>query len=142
MSSPLTLMRTYCRVAVLALALSAATFGASPVSAQNLEPNFSIGGGAAVQPETKSYGAQPNKGSRDFQLGCLSNREIRRGLREYGFSDISFVRQLRRSRVLVEALYEDDWYYSMRVNRCTGYVDRVTPLYPLYDDDDDDDYDD
>jgi hypothetical protein len=26
--------------------------------------------------------------------------------------------------------------YSMRVNRCTGYVDRVRPLYPIYDDDD------
>ena len=64
-------------------------------------------------------------------------RLIRRGLRDYGFEDIAFIRELSRNRVVVEALYEDDWYYSMRVHRCRGYVDRVRPLYPAdegYDD--------
>ncbi len=67
-------------------------------------------------------------------FSCLSNSQIRRGLRRVGFEEIEFVRELRNDRVVVEALYErDGWVYSMRVDRCDGRVDRIRPLY-YYDD--------
>jgi hypothetical protein len=132
----------------MALTLAAAAIGATPASAQSLGPDFNIGGsaeqpdsGGPAQPNAKSFGTQRDYNSRGFQLGCMSNREIRRGLRDYGFSDIEFTRILGRSRVKVQALFEDDWYYSMWINRCSGHVDRVVPLYPADTNDNGDTYD-
>jgi hypothetical protein len=120
-------IRSLAAVIVTAIALAAV-----PAQAQKLGTEFSFGGGKA-QSDTQSFSTQRHSGP-SIQI-CLTNRQIRRGLRDYGFTDIQFVRNLPRERVVVEALYEDDWYYSMRVHRCKGYVDRVRPLYPAWDDD-------
>ena len=98
----------------------------APIQAQSLGREFSFGGGQAA---TGARSLGPGKEDRLSIQICLTNRQIRRALREYGFSDIEFVRSLPRDRVIVEALHEDDdWYYSMRVHRCRSYVDRVRPL--------------
>lgn len=61
-------------------------------------------------------------------MRCLTDREIRRGLQNYGFFNLAIVRELPRNRVTVEGA-QGNWVYSMRVDRCTGEVDRVERLY-------------
>lgn len=129
------LIHTSTRVRTLLAVLGAILMfsGAAPTQAQSLGSDFSLGGSQAES------GARTLGSGSDDRLSiqiCLTNRQIRRALRNYGFSDIEFVRNLPRERVIVEALYnEDDWYYSMRVHRCRSYVDRVRPLYPSWDSD-------
>jgi hypothetical protein len=60
---------------------------------------------------------------------CLTNKQIRRGLAQVGFEDIDFVKELKGHRVRVEALYQDGWVYSLRVDRCDRSVDQIKPLY-------------
>ena len=45
-----------------------------------------------------------------------------------------------KRNVRVQAGY-DDWYYSMRIHRCSGVVDKIKKLYPVWDDEDWDDDD-
>ena len=52
---------------------------------------------------------------------------------DWGFHRDEFRRG--QNRVRVEAGY-DDWVYSMRINRCSGMVDRIKKLYPVDDEDD------
>jgi len=115
-----------------AIVLCALAIGSAPAAAQSLDLEFSFGTGGGGNSETQTFGTE--KKGKDFAPACLTDRQIKRGLRDYGFEDIAITRQLSRNRVTVEALYEDDWYYSMRVHRCRGYVDRVRPLYPADDD--------
>lgn len=116
-----------------AIALCALAIGSAPAAAQNLGLEFNFGAENGGKSEMQTFDSGKSK---EFAPVCLTNRQVRRGLRDYGFEDIDIVRELSRNRLIVEALYEDDWYYSMRVHRCRGYVDRVRPLYPA-----DDDYD-
>lgn len=119
MNAILTKIQKTGRVAVIALALGASSLTAAPAFAQsgpsvNFSLEFGSGGGSF---STERRG-------RD----CLTDRQIRRGLRDIGFRDISFGRNLGRNRVEVIAEWENGRDYSMRVNRCTGRVDRVQRL--------------
>jgi len=129
------------RAAVLALVLAGTAMSAMPAQAAPLQPlqGFSLdvkpqGGG----PQTKQFNdfkkkqVDPNV----FFDWCLTDKQIRRGLRSYGFTDIDIVGHQGKNRVRVEAAY-GDWYYSMRINRCSGEVDRIRKLYPIWDDEDD-----
>ncbi|MDP1729638.1 MAG: hypothetical protein Q8L54_00360, partial [Devosia sp.] len=106
------------RAAVVALVLGAASVTAMPAMAQS-EPSFNfrlgIGSGGGFD-----FGIESR--SRDFDRlrFCLTNNQIRRGLRDYGFRDIEIVRD-NRQRVEVIARYGRAWY-RLRVSRCTGEV--------------------
>lgn len=126
------------RAAVIALALGASVVTAAPALAQSGEPqlNFQLelgngGGGAQFQmaPGGNPQGrvAVPDDGGFDPSYWCLSDRDIRRGLGQYGFREVRVVRELRRERVEVVARYGSR-YYSMRVDRCSGKVDQVKRL--------------
>lgn len=115
MTQILATLRKSGRAAVVALALGAATVTAIPTPAM-AQPsfNFSIeldGGGLKFRGDDRD---------RDHRF-CLTNREIRRGLRAHGFRDIDIVRERSRNRVEVIARFGRSWYL-MRVNRCTGDV--------------------
>lgn len=101
------------RAAVVALALGAATVAAVPTPAM-AQPSFNfsleLGGG-----DLKFRG-----GDRDRRF-CLSNSEIRRGLRANGFRDIDIVGERGRNRVEVIARYGRS-SYLLTVNRCNGNV--------------------
>jgi hypothetical protein len=65
---------------------------------------------------------------------CLSKNQIRNKLVQARFDDIDFANGLTQFRVRVEALYEaDGWIYSMIVNKCTGEITMVAPLYAALD---------
>lgn len=65
---------------------------------------------------------------------CLSKNQIRNGLVRAKFDDIDFVNGLTQFRVRVEALYEaDGWIYSMIIDKCTGEVTMLAPIYAAVD---------
>jgi len=110
------------RAAVVALALGAAALTAAPVQAQSGPSfNFNLDLGTGSMEFGPRHG-----GPGDFDR-CLTNRQIRRGLADYGFRDVDIRRELGRNRVEAVGRYGRSWY-SMRVNRCSGRVDRVERL--------------
>ncbi|KKB83674.1 hypothetical protein VW29_13270 [Devosia limi DSM 17137] len=126
--------KTFTRAAVIAIALGAAAVSAVPAMAQEAPQAFSLqlpggqGGGA------ETFGAQRHGGGGwggnhggGWAQRCLTNREVRRGLADYGFRRVEVTRELRRDRVEVLAQY-GSWDYAMRVDKCTGEVDRIERL--------------
>lgn len=106
------------RAAVIALALGSASITAVPTPAMaQAGPSFSfqIGIGDGDGNLTLHFGDD------EFVRHCLTNRQIRRGLRAHGFRNIDIVRQRSRNRVEVIASYGHRWYLLL-VNRCTGRV--------------------
>jgi hypothetical protein len=108
------------RAAIVALTLGAATVTAiEPAQAQSFSFKFGISGGGS----DFSFGIRDG---RKFKRECLTNNEIRRGLRRNGFDDIRFLDR-RGVRVKVYAEFGRR-AYVLTINRCTGRVidiDRV-----------------
>ena len=130
----LTKLHTAGRASVVAVILAGATLAAMPVEAAPLK-GFSLD----VKPQGDQKGMQLRNFKNDdnaFFFWCLTDKQIHRGLRAYGFFDIDIVAHLGKNRVRVEAGWVD-WYYSFRVNRCSGEVDRIKRLYPAWDDEED-----
>lgn len=118
-------LKSIARAATIAVVLGGATMVAAPAMAQSGPGNsFSLelnGGGGGRGGDFETFG----RGGNDFNIGfCLTNNQVRSGLREYGFRDVRIVRELQRQRVEVRAEY-GRYLYSMRVDKCTGWVDRV-----------------
>jgi len=137
------------RAAVVALALGGSLAAAMPAQAQSpggpamtfqLDLGNGNGGGFDGGPRGQGRVIVPDQG---FGQGpgwnhrpgggrdrfCLDDRQIRRGISWQGFDDVRIRRDLGRSRVEVTGVY-GRWLYSMRVDRCSGYVDRVQPVRP------------
>lgn len=127
MTQVLSTLKRSGRAAAIALALGAATISAvptpvmaHPVVAQSPSFSFSIeiGGGRG---DLRFRG-----GDRDRRF-CLSNAQIRRGLRAEGFYDIEIVGERGRNRVEVIASFGRRTYL-LTVNRCTGRVQIIERL--------------
>lgn len=114
------------RAAIVALTLGASVMAAAPAVAQSQPSfNFQFGVGGDGKP---SFGfGVDSGGDRIRPQVCLTNRQIVRGLRDEGYRDVEIVRELPRNRVGVIARDGRIWY-SMRVHRCTGEVDRIERL--------------
>lgn len=123
MSDILSNFKSSGRAAVLALALGAMGLASMPAMAQSVPPapSFSFEFGIHGGGHGHSYGID-RRGDR-FRRDCLTNNEIRRGLRRNGFEDIRFVDR-RGVRVTVVAEY-GRWDYRMSVDRCTGKVSDI-----------------
>lgn len=137
MTSISTSFKTVTRAAVVALALGATTLSAAPAFAQDAPSGFSLqlpgGNGETQRSQTFGNGPQGNHGGwdDDYEFRCLTNREVRRGIAAYGFRRVQIVRELRRHRVEVRATY-GNWLYSMRVDKCTGEVNRVQRIRRVF----------
>lgn len=130
MTSLITTFQKTGRAAVIALVLGASAITAAPAVAQSGQPQFNfqldLGNGGA----SMSMGTQQGRvmvPEHDRRRFCLTDRQIRRGLAQYGFRDARVTREFSRGRVEVIARYGRN-FYSMRVNRCTGEVSRVERL--------------
>ena len=135
MTSPILFQKT-ARAAVVAIVLAVVAMSPAQAAPPNLSSSFSLevkpqGGDQKQLQQFRNRQFAPS----DFYDWCLTDRQIRRGLRSYGFTDIELVGNSSRNRVRVEATY-GDWVYSMRVHRCSGMVDRIKKLYPVWEDDD------
>lgn len=136
----LNMLRQTSRAAVLAVVLAGTALSAVPVQAAPLG-GFSLdvkpqGGDQKQLQQFKKKNFGPN----DFFNWCLTDKQIRKGLINYGFEEVHIVDHLSKNRVRVEAAY-DEWYYSFRVNRCSGVVDKIKKLYPVWDEEEEDDDD-
>jgi hypothetical protein len=70
----------------------------------------------------------------DVDEWCAGKGDIRDGLIRAGFSGMDVIDRMNGFRLRVEALYlSDGWYYSMLVNRCTGEVSVLSPIYAASD---------
>lgn len=116
------------RAAIVALTLGAATITALPAQAQS-EPSLNFQLGMGNDGNTMSFGQGQRKRGNDrfFIDRCLTNSQVERGLRHYGFRNVDVIRNLGRNRVLVVASWRSR-DYSMRVNKCTGEVSNVQRL--------------
>lgn len=129
MSHLMSLVKTGGRAAIVALTLGASTLAVVP-AAQAQSFNFQFGVDGSGKP---SVGFGVDSGDRDRRgrpirpQVCYSEREIIRGIRSEGYRDVQIVRQLPRNRLGVIARDGRTWY-SMRVNQCTGEVDRIERL--------------
>ena len=106
------------RAAAVAVALGAASIVAvpAPVMAQSFNFEFPIAGGEG----NFSFGI--GRDGVRVRRACMTNNEIRRSLRDEDWSDIRIMGR-DGNWVRVAARWDDnDRYYTMRVNRCTGKV--------------------
>lgn len=120
MSTTLSTLRKSGRAAIVALALGAVSFTPMPAMAQSFSFEFGIDGGGS------SFSFGTNRRGDRIRRDCLTNNEIRRGLRREGFDDIRFLDRSGR-RVEVIADYGRATY-RMTVNRCTGRVSNIERL--------------
>ena len=135
MTTLLSHFKSFGAAVLIAATLGTAGLAVSPAVAQGEPPSgFSLGVPQASpgdstsnnrmsgDPSTSDTGHY-NPDTDDFYY-CLDDRDIVNGLRDYGFQRVRIVRYLRGERVEVTAYWGRN-QYSMRVDRCTGEVDRV-----------------
>lgn len=118
------------RAMIAALVIGAASISAMPAQAAggNVAFGFNFNSGNGV---SFSVGADQQHHGKRMQhkrrhRSCMNDRQLRRGLRDYGFRAISFGGE-RRGKVRAEAT-RGRWEYSMRVDRCDGEVSRLTKV--------------
>jgi hypothetical protein len=86
--------------------------------------------GQELQTQMKKFGYDED----ELDDWCLSKKQIRKGLIKANFDDVDFVTSLKDHRVRIEALYEGDgWVYTMQIDKCTGQVSMINPLYAAAD---------
>ncbi|WIJ23541.1 hypothetical protein [Devosia sp. RR2S18] len=129
MTTTLTRFKTAASALCIGMALAAAT----PVAAQeSLSPttgsDYARGSwGNGFGPRHWQHWNDGGWDRPEHGRRCLRDREVRRGIGDYGYRNVEIVGELRRDRVEVRAV-KRNWLYSMRVDRCTGEVDRVERL--------------
>jgi hypothetical protein len=129
MTHLMTLVKTGSRAAIIALTLGASTFAIVPAAQAQPSFNFQFGVGPDGKPSV-GFGVDSDGDRRGRPIRpqvCYSDREIIRGIRNEGYRDVQIVRELPRNRLGIIARDGRTWY-SMRVNQCTGEVDRVERL--------------
>ena len=117
--------KTVIRAAIVALALGGSAIATIPTQAQQgpaFSFNLNIPGGRG----DLTFGGGNAFGNQSGPAGhrCLTNREIRRGIEANGYERVEIKRELQSNRVEV-AGQNGNWLYSMRVDKCSGEVDRL-----------------
>ena len=112
-------------ISVVALILgSTAIVGAAPVQAAQPSFGFSLNFG-----NSGKAGITLHFGDKNYFKYCLSNSQIRSALRHKGYSDVRIVRESNnQNKVWAVGRKHGDWF-SMRVDRCSGKVDRVREIH-------------
>jgi hypothetical protein len=112
--------KTSSRAALAALIIGAASVSAMPAQAAN--PNFSFGFNTGNGLTFYFGDGQQHRGLNKHrrQQVCMTNRQIRRDLRDSGFRQIRFGKA-QNGKVRVFAI-RGRWEYKLNVNRCSGRV--------------------
>ncbi|MDB5586925.1 MAG: hypothetical protein JWP26_1895 [Devosia sp.] len=114
------------RAAIVVLALGGSAIGTIPAQAQQglaFSFNLNVPGGQRATTFGGGNGFGPRRHDSIGQR-CMTNREIRRGIEANGYERVEIRSDLSRDRVEV-AGQNGNWLYSMRVDKCSGEVDRV-----------------
>lgn len=141
MTSIRSTFKTLGRAAIVAAVFGVTATAATSAFAQSgPSVNFSIqlpgnaGGNTERAPSLlgRDNNSNWNGGGGGYGYRCLTNREVRQGIADYGYRQVEVTRELRRDRVEVQAVY-GRWAYAMRVDKCTGQVDQVQRIGRGYD---------
>lgn len=122
-----TTLKTVARAAVVAAVLGASSLVAAPAFAQSASSGFTLeihGQNVGQRFGGGQRGDWHNGRDDGYRMRCLTNREVIRSVRAYGYDRVEIVRELRRDKLEVQAV-KGNWLYSMRVDTCTGEVDRM-----------------
>jgi len=125
------------RAAIVAAALGAVSLTALPAFAA---PPSSLQLTMKAKPQAGQAFRQHSGQQKSFGFGdddddgglsfCLSDWDVKDELRDVGFDHVKIVAHYSHHRVKVKAYYdEDDTWYSMRVDECSGEVDHIHELY-------------
>lgn len=133
MSTTVSKLRIAGRAALLTLVLGASTAMATMPAQAQAEPRFNFQLGVGPNgPNGFSFGIGTDNrrpGGPNWERPgrwCMNDRDVRRAVQDYGFRDAEIRRNLGRYRVEVVARWNrGGGWYTMRVDRCTGEVDRV-----------------
>jgi hypothetical protein len=120
------------RAAVVALALGATAFAAVPAQAApsssfSLSLNGGNGSGITFGTGNGHGSVQLHFGNGNYGYKCYTNNQVEKALGKYGFRQADVVKKLKGDRVLVVAKHQGTWY-EMRVDKCSGKVDKVKKL--------------
>ena len=119
-----TKLKTGLRAGVVALALGgSALMGAAPAQAA-IGFNLSFGNG----PFMPGPGVVLRFGSPNYFNYCKTNNQIRAALRSNGYSNVDIVREMNSSNKVWAVGRKHGVWYELRVDRCTGKVDRVSKV--------------
>lgn len=122
MTQFLTTLKTTGRAAVVALALGGVALSAMPAQAAP-QVGIQLGLGGFNGGSFGLYFGDGNGPSDNFDY-CMTDRQVRRALANQGWNNVKIGDDYDDSRVIVVAQYHGTWY-KLRVNRCTGKVDKV-----------------
>ncbi|MEO6394702.1 MAG: hypothetical protein ABIO40_02190 [Devosia sp.] len=120
-------IRTTGRAALVAVALGATAFTTMPAQAAP-QSSFSLSLNGGGMQFNNGGNITLQFGNGDFFNYCLTNNQIEKQLRAKGFKSVEVVKKLNNRKVLAIGRYNGVWY-EMRVDRCTGKVDKVKKLY-------------
>jgi hypothetical protein len=133
MPSILSALKTTGAAAAVVLVLAA-----GPALAQEPSANFSLNLGNGTELSLGINGEQPQQGNFNRRGGgdnwnggnngrwndaCLTDRQVIRGLRDYGFQRVEVADSNRRRAEVIGRWGR--WDYLMRVSKCTGEVNVV-----------------
>ena len=106
------------RAALIALAMGATAVVAlpAPAMAQSFSFDFEISGGGA------DFSWSHDRRGKRVKRDCLSNNEIRRGLRRLDFEDIRIVDRDGKWVTVIAEYDPNNKRYRMEINSCTGRV--------------------
>lgn len=124
-------LKTGGRAAVIAATLgTAALFAAAPAQAAP-PPSFSFqfGFGNGFGFGGPGNGIVLQFGDDNYFDYCLTNSQIRAQLRHYGFTNVKIVKEYNSTNKVIAIGYDDGTWYQMRVDRCTGKVDRIREIH-------------
>lgn len=116
------------KAGVVALALAGTALTAVPAQAASPTFGFSLnllGGGGG-----NNGGIVLHFGDDNYFDVCFTNKQIIRGLRNAGYSQVRIVKENNSTdKVWAIGKRKGDWW-QMRVDRCSGKVDRIKQIYP------------
>ena len=124
-----TMLKTGLRAGIVALALGGtALVGAAPVQAAQPTFGFQLNFGSGGFGPGPQGGIILNFGDDNYFEYCLTNSQIRSALRNKGYRDVKIVKEYNNTnKVWAIGRKGFDWY-QMRVDRCTGKVDRIEEI--------------
>lgn len=121
-------LKTSGKAAVVALVLGSTAMVAVPAQAASPTPSFSFSFGVGNGFSPAPGGMRLHFGDSNYFDYCMTNREIVRSLRDYGYRDVQIVKEGNQYNKVIAIGRKGSNWYQMRVDRCSGKVDRVTRL--------------
>ncbi|MEO6012395.1 MAG: hypothetical protein ABIQ30_02270 [Devosia sp.] len=121
-------LKTSLRAGIVALAIGGtALVGAVPAQAAPVQPTFgfslNFGGNGP-----SGGGIRLKFGDQDYYDSCRTNSQIRSALRNKGYRDVQIVKEDNRNDKVWAVGRKNGNWYQLRVDRCSGKVDRVREI--------------